>query len=78
MPHRWFTHCCSQDAVDPVSTFRQEVRRYWKGDIKGPFNAVDRERAGLTPAFYEDLKGEMSNWTDWGTNEGAKVNLGYQ
>jgi hypothetical protein len=27
--------------------------------VKGPFNVHDREKAGLTPQFYEDLRGEM-------------------
>ncbi|EIN06535.1 DUF455-domain-containing protein [Punctularia strigosozonata HHB-11173 SS5] len=57
--HRWFTHCCAQDGVDPIPTFREEVRRGWRGELKGPFNADDRERAGLIPAFYEGLRGGM-------------------
>ncbi|KAH9475249.1 hypothetical protein JR316_0012360 [Psilocybe cubensis] len=58
--HRWFTWICAQEgATEPVAAFRDEVRRGWRGDIKGPFNVDDREKAGLTPQFYEDLKGEM-------------------
>ncbi|EIW73964.1 DUF455-domain-containing protein [Coniophora puteana RWD-64-598 SS2] len=57
--HRWFTWICERDGVDPVSTFREEVRCGWRGDIKGPFNAEARETAGLTREFYEDLHGEM-------------------
>ncbi|KAF9483718.1 DUF455-domain-containing protein [Pholiota conissans] len=58
--HRWFTWICAQDpGVDPVSAFREEVRKGWRGDVKGPFNVYDREKAGLTPEFYEDLRGEM-------------------
>ncbi|KAJ3976915.1 hypothetical protein EV361DRAFT_958287 [Lentinula raphanica] len=45
--------------VDPIRVFREEVRRCWRGDIKGPFNVEDREKAGLSREFYEDLKGEM-------------------
>jgi uncharacterized ferritin-like protein (DUF455 family) len=40
--HRWFTWCCERDGVEPVLTFREEVRKYWRGDIKGPFNEEDR------------------------------------
>lgn len=58
--HRWFTWICEQQGVDPVHTFREEVRRGWTGDVKGPFNVEDREKAGMTREFYEDLKGEMS------------------
>lgn len=59
--HRWFTWICAQQegGVDPVAAFREEVRRGWRGDVKGPFNVHDREKAGLTPQFYEDLRGEM-------------------
>ncbi|KAF8063304.1 hypothetical protein FPV67DRAFT_1563433 [Lyophyllum atratum] len=58
--HRWFTWVCEQeDNVDPVEAFREEVRRGWRGDVKGPFNVEDREKAGMTREFYEGLKGEM-------------------
>lgn len=59
--HRWFTWICAQDEVDPVAAFREEVRKGWKGDVKGPFNTEAREKAGLTPQFYEDLKGELDD-----------------
>ncbi|ESK83010.1 rieske [Moniliophthora roreri MCA 2997] len=59
--HRWFCWACEQNegGMDPVKAFREEVRTCWRGDIKGPFNVEDREKAGLAPEFYEDLKGEM-------------------
>lgn len=58
--HRWFTHICSEQGVDPVSTFREEVRQHFSGKLKGPFNEEDRLKAGLTRDFYEDLTGEAS------------------
>jgi uncharacterized ferritin-like protein (DUF455 family) len=58
--HRWFTWVCAKEGTsDPVSAFREEVKKCWRGDVKGPFNAEDREKAGLTPQFYEGLRGEM-------------------
>ncbi|KAG5643988.1 hypothetical protein DXG03_009278 [Asterophora parasitica] len=57
--HRWFTWVCEQEGVEPVGAFRDEVRRGWRGDVKGPFNVEDREKAGMTREFYEGLKGEM-------------------
>ncbi|KAJ7689023.1 hypothetical protein B0H17DRAFT_1067514 [Mycena rosella] len=57
--HRWFTWLCEKEGVEPVATFREEVRTGWRGNVKGPFNIDDREKAGLTPAFYEHLTGEM-------------------
>ena len=57
--HRWFTWLCAREGLDPVCTFRQEVRRGWHGEVKGPFNAEAREMAGMTPEFYENLRGEI-------------------
>ncbi|WWD19565.1 hypothetical protein CI109_104026 [Kwoniella shandongensis] len=57
--HRWFTWLCQKQGVDAVTTFRQEVYDNFRGKIKGPFNAEDRLKAGLTPAFYEDLAGNL-------------------
>ena len=57
--HRWFSWICKNEGVDPVQTFREEVRRGWRGDIRGPFNDNDRAKAGMTKDFYTDLKGEM-------------------
>lgn len=58
--HRWFTWVCEREGgIDPVKAFREEVKKGWRGDVKGPFNVEDREKAGLTKDFYEDLKGEM-------------------
>ena len=77
--HRWFTWVCARQGVDPVATFRKEVRRGWRGDVKGPFNAVDREKAGLTPAFYESLKGEMQQKGETiGEGTQADVAVGYE
>lgn len=45
--------------LDPIQVFREEVRQRWRGDIKGPFNVEDREKAGMSREFYEDSKGEM-------------------
>ncbi|KAH8105210.1 DUF455-domain-containing protein [Cristinia sonorae] len=59
--HRWFTWLCEKQGVDPVNTFREEVRRGWTGDVKGPFNVEAREKAGMTRDFYENLRGE-SKW----------------
>lgn len=60
--HRWFTWICERDGLEPVSAFREEVRKNWTGEIKGPFNEDDRARAGMTKDFYEDLKGEDVGW----------------
>jgi uncharacterized ferritin-like protein (DUF455 family) len=67
--HRWFSWICRNQGVDPVKTFREEVRKGWRGDIKGPFNEADREKAGMTKEFYADLRGDLG--------DGAKVGIEY-
>ncbi|TFK71034.1 DUF455-domain-containing protein [Pluteus cervinus] len=67
--HRWFVWLCERDGgtkvggmqakLDPVTVFREEVRRGWRGDIKGPFNVEAREKAGMGREFYEGLRGEL-------------------
>jgi len=57
--HRWFTWLCKRQGADPVETFREEVRKGFSGELKGPFNTEARERAGMTPEFYEGLRGEL-------------------
>lgn len=82
--HRWFTWICAEEGLDPVATFREEVKKGWRGDIKGPFNVEDREKAGLTPQFYENLRGEMDRplkekpLTDDLVESSSAVNIGYQ
>ncbi|KAJ6502075.1 hypothetical protein C8R45DRAFT_608412 [Mycena sanguinolenta] len=77
--HRWFTWLCEKEGnIDPVATFREEVRKGWRGNVKGPFNIEDRERAGLTPAFYEHLTGEMAE-EEMEQKRGAfKLDTGFQ
>jgi len=68
--HRWFSWICKNEGVDPIQTFREEVRRGWRGDIKGPFNEEDRAKAGMTVDFYSNLRGEMG--------DASKVAIGYE
>ena len=44
--------------VDPVLAFREEVKLHFDGGLKGPFNEIDRKKAGLTKDFYEGIDGE--------------------
>ncbi|KAI0029057.1 hypothetical protein K488DRAFT_80382 [Vararia minispora EC-137] len=83
--HRWFTWLCKRQGVDPVATFREEVRKGFSGELKGPFNTEARERAGMTPAFYERLRGELDMVVspvevgpDEGCEEGGKVTVAYE
>lgn len=58
--HRWFTWLCARDGLDPVAAFRQAVQTHFWGALKGPFNVADRAKAGLSPAFYENLQGQAT------------------
>ncbi|KAK1232880.1 hypothetical protein PQX77_003993 [Marasmius sp. AFHP31] len=76
--HRWFCWACEKgyggDGSDPVRAFRDEVKRSWRGEIKGPFNVEDREKAGLSPEFYEDLRGDEYEPQE---RQEAQVGVGY-
>lgn len=58
--HRWFTWKCAQEGLDPVATFREEVRQRFHGGLKGPFNSQDRQKAGLSPEYYEEQNAVLS------------------
>lgn len=52
---RWFDWLAEKRGLDPIQTWRDLVKRHFKGEIKPPFNDVSRKRAGFTPDFYEPL-----------------------
>ncbi|KAH8673313.1 Rieske [2Fe-2S] domain protein [Xylariales sp. PMI_506] len=58
--HRWLTWICEQEQVDPVQVFRDNVKKYFWGAVKGPFNVEARLQAGMDGRYYEDLGGR-----DW-------------
>ncbi|WP_197916159.1 ferritin-like domain-containing protein [Thiosulfatihalobacter marinus] len=52
---KWFNFLCGRDALDPKATFHAQVRRYFHGALKPPFNEEKRAEAGLPPDFYWPL-----------------------
>lgn len=52
---RWFDWACARHGLEPVETYHDRVRRYFKGTLKTPFNEAARARAGLSAAFYAPL-----------------------
>ena len=52
---RWFAYCCDRAGEAPVWAFHTLVRRYFKGNLKPPFNRASRDRAGLPHGYYEPL-----------------------
>ncbi|CAJ1411959.1 unnamed protein product [Effrenium voratum] len=52
---RWFASEIAAQKLDAEATFHDLVRRYFKGDLKRPFNDAARAAAGLTAGLYEPL-----------------------
>ncbi|XP_006456580.1 hypothetical protein AGABI2DRAFT_188477 [Agaricus bisporus var. bisporus H97] len=66
--HRWFMWICEQQGINPedggvIRAFREEVKKNFRGEVKGPFNVEARETAGMTRDFYENLRGE-NRWIE--------------
>lgn len=55
--HRWLSWICEQEGTDPIDVFRSNVKKYFRGSIKGPFNEEARRTAGLEESFYTNLEG---------------------
>ncbi len=52
---RWFDFVCQRDGIDSLDAWRRLVPIYFRGQLKPPFNADARIKAGLTPNYYEKL-----------------------
>jgi uncharacterized ferritin-like protein (DUF455 family) len=52
---RWFDELCRARGLIPEETFRELVRRHFKGELKPPFNEEARAAAGLPARYYEPL-----------------------
>ncbi|KAL4883543.1 hypothetical protein BJY04DRAFT_26743 [Aspergillus karnatakaensis] len=53
--HRWLSWICQEEKTDPVEVFRSNVRKYFVGGLKEPFNRDARAMAGLDGRYYDDL-----------------------
>ncbi|WP_252181285.1 ferritin-like domain-containing protein [Azospirillum sp. B4] len=51
----WFGVITSAAGDDPAERWRALVRRYFKGEIKRPFNDASRIKADFPPDWYEPL-----------------------
>lgn len=56
---KWFNFLCGRDNLDPKEVFHNLVRKYFKGNLKPPFNEEKRADAGLPPDFYWPLSEEL-------------------
>ncbi|TIB04838.1 hypothetical protein E3P92_00039 [Wallemia ichthyophaga] len=59
--HKWMLFCCKHSNLDPIETFRKQVKLNFSGKLRGPFNTDDRHKAGLSEGWYNDLQGEKTS-----------------
>ena len=52
---RWFDALCRVRGLEPATTYRDLVGRYFTGMLKPPFNREARDSAGFPAAYYEPL-----------------------
>jgi len=52
---RWFDHLCLDRGLSPQAVFHERVRRFFKGELKPPFNHAARAAAGFPRHYYEPL-----------------------
>jgi uncharacterized ferritin-like protein (DUF455 family) len=52
---RWFDELCRARGLIPEETFGELVPRYFKGELKPPFNPEARAAAGFPARYYEPL-----------------------
>ncbi|HED33552.1 MAG TPA: ferritin-like domain-containing protein [Gammaproteobacteria bacterium] len=51
----WFKYICEQRKLDYRTTFKDLVRQYMKGKLRGPFDDVARMQAGFSAEEIADL-----------------------
>jgi len=52
---RWFGWICDRRGLDQQTAWQDLVRRYFRGDLKRPFNEPSRTRADFPRDWYEPL-----------------------
>ena len=52
---RWFDRICLEHGLNPQAVFQERVRRFFKGELKPPFNHQARAAAGFPKTYYEPL-----------------------
>ena len=55
---RWFDALAAARGLEPESAFKDLRSRYFKGQLKPPFNHEARAKAGLSRGFYEPIGNE--------------------
>lgn len=55
---RWFNELCRARGLTAAEVFRERIRRYFKGELKPPFNHEARAAAGFPAHYYEPLSAD--------------------
>ena len=50
---KWFHEICMRQSLKPDDVFRHKLEKYFKGQLKPPFNRDARDRAGLPRGYYD-------------------------
>lgn len=53
---RWFKHFCHERGLDYEETFRELIKEYFAGPLRGPFHYEARQKAGFTKSELETLE----------------------
>lgn len=52
---RWFTTLCEKETETPQEIWKRKVSKYFRGQLKPPFNEHARSAAGFSIYHYQDL-----------------------
>ena len=55
---KWFSYICKSQSLEPISTFHEYSKTYFRGKLKAPFNTEARDTAGLSESWYLPLAAE--------------------
>jgi len=53
---RWFQHLCSQQSLDPETTYFRLLEQYLRNAVRGPFHRKARTQAGFTESELDRLE----------------------
>lgn len=52
---KWFEKACEDQGLEPEETWQEQVKAYFHGVLRRPFNEPARSAAGMGPTYYEPL-----------------------
>ena len=52
---RWYRYLCDRHGVEPEQTYRELVKQYMEGPLRGPFHIAARRQAGFSEQELQQL-----------------------